>query len=139
MSMGVASGARAGRSVQPLTGPRSQRPIVRPDASPEPAHYGSRDHLADVAAELRDLLDQARRQVRVLERGHEKDRVDLRRELAIGVRHLHLGLEVADCAQAADDEAGTDLEREVDGQAVEACDVDAPGELPAARRRSPRG
>ena len=63
----------------------------------------------------------------MLERGHEEDRVDLGRQLAIGVRHLQLGLEIADRAQATDDEAGTDSEREVDGQAIEAGDLDARG------------
>ena len=37
-----------------------------------------RDHRRDVAAEARDLLDQARADVAVLDRGHEEDGVDVR-------------------------------------------------------------
>ena len=85
---------------------------------------GARDHRRDVAAEGRDLLDQARADIAVLDRGHEEDRVDVRRQDAVVVGELHLGLEVADRAQAADDRAGAAGAAEVDGQAVERLDLD---------------
>ena len=60
-------------------------------------------HRRHVATEAGDLLDQARADVAVGDRGHEEDRVDVRREDPVVVGQLHLGLEVADRAQAADD------------------------------------
>ena len=80
-----------------------------------------------------DLLDQARADVAVLDRGHEEDGVDVGREDPVVVGELHLGLEVADGPQAADDRAGAAGAAEVDRQAVERVDLD-----PAERARRPR-
>ena len=51
---------------------------------------------------------------------------------------LHLGLEVADRAQAADDRAGAAGAAEVDGQAVERGDLDRPASEPPASARASR-
>ena len=106
MSIGVPSWlggrvpARVGASM--ARGPLRQRPAQR---LVEGRARGRRDHRRDVAAERGDLLDQARADVAVGDRGHEEDRVDAGREDAVVVGELHLGLEVADGAQAADDGA----------------------------------
>ena len=132
MSMGVTSWSGGTRF---YPSPRRQRRLYGLCI----AATARRHHLGDIAAEGGDLLDQARAQVGVLERGHEEDGVDLRRELAVGVRHLELGLEVAHGAQAADDEAGAELAREVDRQAVEASTSTRGRERRQRPRRWPRG
>ena len=94
---------------RPAASPRlwhADRPVsASARASAQGLGGGRRDHRRHVAAEARDLLDQARADVAVLDRGHEEDRVDLGGEDAVVVGELHLGLEVADGAQAADDGA----------------------------------
>ncbi len=94
---------------RPLSASRARRrPAAGPSRSTSPPNSG-------------DLLDQARAEVGVLERGHEEDRVDLGRQLAVVVGQLQLGLEVAIGAQAADDEPrAPTAAAELDRQAVEA-------------------
>jgi len=60
----------------------------------------------------------------VLDGCHEEDGIDVRREAAIVVGEEHLGLEVADRPQAADDECGADPVAEIDRQPVEGLDRD---------------
>ena len=48
---------------------------------------------------------------------------------------LHLALEVADGAQAADDRSGATLAAQVDGQAVEGLDIDPVGRCARLRER----
>ena len=105
---------------------RVARPRIR---SASARATGSGTIGGDVAAELRHLLGQRRADVAVLERGHQEGGVDLGRELAVRERHLQLGLEVADRAQPAHDEAGAVAPREVDGQAVERVDADVLAEV----------
>src|SRR3990172_7775731 len=90
----------------------------------QPAGDGGGHEAAHVAAERGDLLDQARAEIGVLERGHEEDRVHARRQLAVGVGHLQLGLEVAHRAQPAHDEPRSQASAEVDRQAVEPGHLD---------------
>jgi hypothetical protein len=49
---------------------------------------------------------------------------------SLRLRHLHLGFEVADGPQPADDEAGADPASGLDGEAVEGDDLDARGVRP---------
>ena len=101
-----------------------------PNAVVEGAPGRLRDHPGDVAAERRDLLDEAGTDVAVLDRGHEEDRVDLGRQDAIVVGELHLRLEVADRPQAADDRGRAAGTAEVDREAVEGLDLDLVDERP---------
>ena len=120
-----------------LSHPRSGRGSRRGGPGRERRQRGRRDHRRDVAAELGDLLDQARAHVALLERGHEEDRVDVGREHAVVVGELDLGLEVGDRAQAADDRAGA-VRRgrsRPSGRRTSATST-RPASIPAVRRRS---
>src|SRR6185503_16476936 len=63
---------------------------------------------ADVAAVARNLADQARADVRGVERRHHEDGLEPGREMPVHERHLVLVLEVAHRAQPADQDAGAD-------------------------------
>ena len=84
-----------------------------------------RHQPGDLAAELRDLLDQRRADVEILLARHEEDGVDALAEPAIHVRELELVLEVGERAQAAHDDVGAALLHVVDEQALERVDLDA--------------
>ena len=71
---------------------------------------------ADVAAELGDLADQARRDERVMLGRREEHRLDAVDQMAIHHRELKLVLEVRDGAQAADDRLEAVGAREIDGE-----------------------
>ena len=104
-------------------------------ASSRAVRGGGRDHRRDVAAEPGDLLDQARADVAVLDRGHEEDRVDVGRQDPVVVGQLHLDLEVADGPQAADDRA----RRRGRGRSRPSGRRTRRTSIPAASRRPRRG
>ena len=54
------------------------------------------NELGHVAFEKRNLLDDTAAQIRVIEAGHETDKVDVGRQFTVHQRHLKFVLEVAD-------------------------------------------
>src|SRR5262245_60838798 len=72
---------------------------------PEPLLDAGRDQAPDGAPVAGDLLDQARRDVRVRLVRHEKDRLDLLAQLPVHQRHLELVLEIRHRPEPADDRA----------------------------------
>ena len=106
---------------------RPPRPQSRANAAFSASAAAAGTMRRHVAAERGDLLDQARAHEPVLDRRHEEHQIDLGREHPVVVRELHLRVEVADRAQAADDRAGATGAAEVDGQPVERGDLEAFG------------
>src|SRR5262249_52154452 len=72
---------------------------------PESPLDAGRDQALDGASVTGDLLDQARRDVRVRLVRHEKDGLDLLAQLPVHQRHLELVLEVRHRPESADDRA----------------------------------
>src|SRR3954447_2501690 len=119
-----------------LSGPGPvRRSIAAQQLRPDRLGRRRRNHRRHVAAELRDLLDEARADVRVLQRGHEEHGVDVRRQLLVVVRQLELRVEVADRSQPAHEERGAETVAVVDGEALEGVDVDRGRELALALER----
>jgi hypothetical protein len=102
------------------------RGVLRGLADPGegPFEGEGRDEAGDVAAEARDLLDEARGDELVVLAGHQEDGLDGRVEAVVHAGHLELVVEIADGAEAADDHGRVDAAGEVDEQAVEALDLD---------------
>src|SRR5690242_11738183 len=67
--------------------------------------------LRDVAAEARNLAHQARADVGRVERRHHEDRLESRRQVTVHQGHLVLVLEIADRAQASDEQRRVHLLR----------------------------
>ena len=88
----------------------------------QPLGHLRRHHARHVAAELRDLAHQARRQERVLRAGGDEEGVDPR-ELLVHLRHLQLVVEVGDGPEALHDRLGAVVAGEVDEQALEELDA----------------
>ncbi|EGJ74489.1 hypothetical protein STTU_1700 [Streptomyces sp. Tu6071] len=120
---GVASprSSPASSCVAPL--PLTALPSLLREASREGGVDGRRQEVGDVAAPLRDLLD---------ERGGEEAVGGVRRdeegldsgEAVVHLGHLQLVVEVADGAQALDDGGDVALLAEVDEEPVESLDLD---------------
>src|SRR5688500_1974525 len=83
------------------------------------------DEIRDVASESRHLADEARADVRRIERRNHEDRLQPRGEVPVHERHLVLVLEIADGAKPADEQTRTDVAREVDEQTLELAYLDA--------------
>src|SRR5438105_9400024 len=81
------------------------------------------DELRDVAAEARDFTNETRAEIREIKRGHEKDSLDLGREIAIHQRHLEFVLEIRYRPQAAHDHRRADVLRELREQSFERLHV----------------
>src|SRR3954452_24015574 len=77
----------------------------------------ARDQAGDVAAPVRDLLDQARGEERIRRVGAHEDRLDAG-ERMVHLGHLQLVVEVADRAQTLDDDRDVVSPAEVDEQSV---------------------
>src|SRR2546427_13270328 len=89
----------------------------------EPLIYERWNHSYDKRSETGDLLDQPRRDVRVLLVRHEEHRLDGRPQLAVHERHLELVLEVRHGADATHDAVGALAGDEVDEEPVERDDA----------------
>src|SRR5260221_2673947 len=83
------------------------------------------DEMGDVAAELADLLDEARGDELVAVARHQEDGLDLGVEPRVHPSHLELVLEIRYRAQPANDHRGTNRHGEMHQQIVEGIDLDA--------------
>src|SRR5580704_341589 len=85
--------------------------------------------MRNVSAQRADLLDEARRDELEAVGGHQKDVFDLGIEAGVHPHHLKLVLEVGNCAQPADDDAGADRLGELHQQGLKGAHLDAFGRL----------
>ena len=81
--------------------------------------------IGNFATESGDLADEARADIRRVERGHHEHRLQTRRQMPIHQRHLVLVFEIAHGAQAANEKLRLGRAREVDEKAAELFHLDA--------------
>src|SRR6266849_2361532 len=117
-----ASTARTPAGPRPARRPSLRRPL-RGELLAQPLFHDRGDEAGDRLAEARHLLDEARRDVRVLLVGHQEHGLHGAAQLADHERHLELVLEVRDGADAAHDAVGALARHQVDGETRERDDA----------------